>query len=314
MSASEEHPFALCLTHDVDRPYKTYQTLYYAVRKRRPSDLLDLSPSREPFWTFEEIMQLENDLGVRSAFYFLNEQNLFRDKSPREWLTVKNWILYFGRYSLDDPDIRELIRTLHDGGWEVGLHGSYESYDDRSRLAFEQSRLEEILGDRVLGGRQHHLNLDPPRTWRYQSEAGLRYDSTLGSSVRYGFEHGYSPIRPFDDDFVVFPLTLMERALPDVSTDPERAWRECEELLREARANGGVMTVLWHPCYFNERDFPNYRGIYRRLIERAQEMGAWVGPPGEYYSLLDHPNDRTRGHSAGQPGRRSSVRQPTASE
>jgi predicted deacetylase len=63
---------------------------------------------------------------------------------------MKNWILYFGRYSLDDDDdIRELIRTLHDGGWEVGLHGSYESYDDRSRLAYELSRLEEILGDRV---------------------------------------------------------------------------------------------------------------------------------------------------------------------
>jgi peptidoglycan/xylan/chitin deacetylase (PgdA/CDA1 family) len=315
MTRPDEFPFALCLTHDVDRPYKTYQSLYYAVTKRRPSELLDVLPWREPFWTFEDIMRLEDDLGVRSAFYFLNEQHLLRDRPIRDALSLENWMLYLGRYSLDDRDIRELIRTLDARGWEVGLHGSYDSYADRSRLAYERSRLEEVLGQRILGGRQHHLNLDRPRTWRYQSELGLRYDSSLGSSQGYGFEHGYHPIRPFDDEFVVFPLTLMERTLPNVETAPEQAWEECERLLREARDNEGVMTVLWHPCYFSERAFPNYRDLYRRLIERAQEMGAWVGAPGEYYALLDHPNGATSTETAtGRWEQGASEHRPTPAE
>ncbi|MFC7134041.1 MULTISPECIES: polysaccharide deacetylase family protein [Salinibaculum] len=303
MSVLDEHSFALCLTHDVDRPYKTYQSLYYAVRDRRPGHLLDLLPWREPFWTFEDIMRMEEDLGVRSAFYFLNEQHLFHDRPPREWVRPENWMLYLGRYSLDDPDIRALVRRLDDGGWEVGLHGSYGSYRDRGRLAFERERLESVLGGRVLGGRQHHLNLDRPQTWRYQADVGLRYDTSLGSSDGYGFQHGYDPIRPFDDEFVVFPLTLMEAALPAVRSAPERAWDECERLLADARDNGAVMTVLWHPCYFSDRDFPNYGGLYRRLVERALDMGAWVGPPGDLYRDLDHATaaDREPASTAAAP-------------
>jgi peptidoglycan/xylan/chitin deacetylase (PgdA/CDA1 family) len=282
------HEFALCLTHDVDRPYKTYQSLYYAATGRDARHLLDLLPGRNPYWQFETVMTLEDELGVRSAFYFLREQDLFRDKPMRTWLRPKYWQLYVGRYSLRDPAIREVIEALDRGGWEVGLHGSYESYRDPERLRQEKLALERVLGDQVIGGRQHHLNLDVPLTWRYQAGAGLRYDATLGSARTYGFQHGYGVQRPFDDSFVVFPLTLMELTLPDVGGTSGRAWRACERLLEEARENAAVMTVLWHPCYFSESDYPGYAALYRRLIERAQEMDAWVGPPGELYATLDH--------------------------
>jgi hypothetical protein len=49
------------------------------------------------------------------------------------------------------------------------------------------------------------------------------------------------------------------------------------------------MSVLFHPRLFAERDFPGYRRLYRRLVERALAMGAWVGPPADYYDLLAHP-------------------------
>ncbi|MFC7177454.1 polysaccharide deacetylase family protein [Halosegnis marinus] len=251
-------------------------------------------PGRNPYWQFDRVMALERDLGVRSAFYFMDEQRLFRDRPPREWLTVEGWKLYAGRYSVDDPRVADAVRRLAEGGWEVGLHGSYESYRDGDRLAREKAAVEAVLGDEVRGGRQHYLNLDAPATWRRQADAGLRYDSSLGSSTTYGFEHGYEPLRPFDDEFVVFPLTAMEAALPDIAERPAAAWAACDALLREACDEGAVMTVLWHPRTFSEADFPNHADLYRRLIERARELGAWVGPPGEYYAAMDHP-DRTEG-------------------
>jgi len=290
MSVLDDHAFALCLTHDVDRPYKTYQTVYNAWTERDPTHLLDLLPHREPYWQFGEIMRIEEELGVRSAFYFLNEKHLLRDKPVRTWFRPKYWKLFLGRYTLSDPSIREAIRTLDDGGWEVGLHGSFESYRDRERLRQEKETVEEVLGHRIWGGRQHYLNLDRPETWRHYANIGLRYDTSLGSSTEYGFQHGYEPLRPFDDEFVVFPLTLMELTLPDVSSSPDLAWEVCEALLGEAHENDAVMTVLWHPCYFSEQDFPNYGRLYRRLIERALEMGAWVGPPADLYASLDHPS------------------------
>jgi len=234
-------------------------------------------------------MEIEDDLGVRSAFYFLSEQRLFGDRPPREWLTKRGWRLFAGRYSLSDPRIVELIEDLDDGGWEVGLHGSYESPTDRKRLMTEKRAVERALGEPIVGGRQHYLNLSVPETWQHHAAIGLKYDASLGSSDSYGFEHGYSIKRPFDDEFVVFPLTIMELALPNVETNIEAAWRECKRILEEAADNSAVMTILWHPRFFSELDFPNYTELYCRIIEYAQQLGGWVGPPGEYYDHLDHP-------------------------
>ncbi|UPW00407.1 polysaccharide deacetylase family protein [Halorussus gelatinilyticus] len=285
--AVADHEFALLLTHDVDRPYKTIQSAYHAVEHRDPRQLLDLLPGRNPWWQFEEVMELEDSLGVRSAFYFLREKHLLQ-RSPSDWLDPFYWIEQFGRYEIETPEMLDLLDRLHASGWEVGLHGSYDSYDDRDRLRMEKATLEEALGEPVVGGRQHHLNRGA-ETWDHHRDIGLRYDASPGSSETTGFDHGYLPRRPFDDEFVVFPLTVMEAALPDPGDDFAAAWAECEALLSEAAENGAVMSALWHPRLFTERDFPGQRRLYRRLVERALEMGAWVGPPRDYYELMEHP-------------------------
>ncbi len=171
------------------------------------------------------------------------------------------------------------MHELDDGGWEVGLHGSYDSYDDRDALREQKTALEASLGHSIRGGRQHHLNRGDS-TWEYHRDIDLDYDATLGSSSEYGFQHGYGVRRPFDDDFLVFPLTMMDIAIPDPGDDFEAAWAACEELLDEAAENDAVMTVLWHPRLFAD-EFPGHRRLYRLLIESALDRGAWVGPPGE---------------------------------
>ncbi|WP_225316451.1 MULTISPECIES: polysaccharide deacetylase family protein [Haloferax] len=274
--------FALCLTHDVDRPYKTYQSLFYATKERPAYHLRTLLSRKNPYWQFEDIMALERDLGVRSSFYFLNEPSLFRTGSVRDLLDPKNVIEHAGRYDITADPLVDVILDLDAGGWEVGIHGSFRSSDDIDRLWTEKQALESILGHEILGGRQHHLKLTD-QTWEYHREIGLAYDASPGSSSEFGFQHGYQPFRPFDDEFVVFPLTLMEVALPDPGVSFDDAWAACERLLVEAEANDAVMTVLWHPRYFSEAEFPGYRRLYRRLIEWALERDAWVGPVSEYY-------------------------------
>ena len=274
----EDYEFALCLTHDVDRPYKTYQGPYYALKERDPSQLTSLFGSENPYWQFEEIMQLEDELGVRSSFYFLNEKRLLREKPVRAWLRPSNWVRYTGNYRIDDPDIVDVIQRLDEGGWEVGLHGSFDSYADRERLEYEKAALERVLGDTVLGGRQHFLNLERPETWEYHRDIGLKYDASLGSSTEYGFQHGYDVLRPFDDEFVVFPLTVMEVALVEGTASMDEARAEIDSLLSEAAAESAVMSVLWHPRLFNEEEFPGFRELYRYLLTRAKEEDAWAGP------------------------------------
>ena len=291
----DEAEFVLCLTHDVDRPYKRlHQALYYGVAGKldlgyHVRSALDRS---RPYAHFETIRQLEADLGVRSAFYVLNQPSPIALSRPSTWSDPDSWIEHLGRYDPTRSEIVEAVRTLYDGDWEIGLHGSLATADDRERLTHEKAVLEDVLDAPIVGGRQHHLECTVPTTWTHQRAVGLSYDSSLGSSSSVGFDFGYRPLRPFDDAFVVFPLTVMDVALPDPGDHFDEAWNQCERLLLEAHDNGAVMTVCWHPMYYNRSEFPGYRRLYRRLIERALELDGWVGPPRDYYHHLQAPEHR----------------------
>jgi len=289
--------FALCLTHDVDRPYKGLPSLYYALQERPIYHARTALSSANPYWQFGAIAELEADLGVRSAFYFLDEQHLLRDRPPSDWASPTHWIEHLGRYDVEAPNIARAAQALAEDGWEVGLHGSYHSPADRERLREEKDRLESVLGDRIVGGRQHHLRLSLPETWQHHRAIGLRYDASLGSGETVGFDYGYRPLRPFDDEFVAFPLTIMEQALPDPGERYDAARDACDEILREAARNDAVATALWHPRYFAEREFPGYRRLYRWLVERALELGAWVGSPRELYRWFESDADPEREES-----------------
>jgi peptidoglycan/xylan/chitin deacetylase (PgdA/CDA1 family) len=281
-----EYEFALCLTHDVDRPYKTYQAPYYAFQKKDPRHLKSVVTSEKPYWQFETIMELEDKLDVRSTFYFLDEKSLFRDKGIKSWIKPKNWRLSMGRYFIKSSAITEIMQKLHQGGWEIGLHGSYESYNNLQRLKKEKEKIEQIIDTDVIGGRQHYLNLAEPETWEYHRKIGLKYDSSLGSSQYCGFEHGYKPNKPFDDQFVVFPLTIMELAIFR-GRSFDQAWERSLELLTEAKQNNAIMTILWHPRYFSEEDFPGYKKLYAKIIEEAKQMGGWVGNCASLYKMIN---------------------------
>lgn len=170
--------FAVCLTHDVDELKNTYQYFTRSVRHLKSGEFgragyhiksffSDKLFGRNPYWTFDDIMRIENELNVRSTFFFLNETAKVNILKPA------TWIHYARRYDFQKPKIAELIRELASKGWEIGLHGSYESYLDKDKLKEEKEYLEKILGSKVYGIRQHHLNMKIPETWKYQEGIGL---------------------------------------------------------------------------------------------------------------------------------------------
>lgn len=285
----DDAPFALCLTHDIDRPFKGYRSLYYALRDRPGYHLKTAMRRDNPYWQFDTVMALEDELGVRSAFYVLKEPHLLA-LDPREWVRPINWVQHLGRYDPTDGPVAEAIGRLDDGGWEIGLHGSYHSQLNPDLLIQEKEALERTVGHPVRGVRQHYLRMVRPDTWQFQADAGLAYDTSLGSGTTFGFKSGHSPFQPFDDEFTVFPLTMMDQAVMNAAPSRAAVWAACRAVLDEAAERGAVITIDWHQRVFNDREFPGYRDIYRRIVEYAQAAGAWVGPPGTLYDeLVGHP-------------------------
>ncbi len=272
--------FAVCLTHDVDRVRKTYQYITHS-KKGSFFKMWQSFKSREPYWNFGKIMKIEDKFGVRSTFFFLQESKKINLSKPKEW------VLSGGKYKFNDKQVCGIIQLLDRNGWEIGLHGSYDSYQNIGLLNREKALLENVTGHQILGVRQHYLNLNIPGTWNIQKAAGFKYDSSFGFRDNIGFRDGkLFPFSPFNDDFVVIPLVVMDSYLFGLSKDSREAWAKVESLLSLAEKYSALLTILWHQRIFNDNEFPDYSILYERLIKRSIEMNAWIAKCIDIYNLI----------------------------
>jgi hypothetical protein len=203
-----------------------------------------LAGGRDPFDTFDWIMDTSESRGLQSGFYFIVD-------GPAPELGCG--------YSIDDPAVRELIRRCASRGHEIGLHASYTSFDDDAAVVRDQleslkavCRAEGFEQD-AWGGRQHYLRWDAGRTWSAWASAGLAYDSTVGYHDAPGFRCGTcSEFPTFDHDRRVQlalrerPLVIMDVALDRGEPDVDRRAELITELKRQCRRHGGQFVVLWH--------------------------------------------------------------------
>src|SRR5439155_19917609 len=116
--------------------------------------------------------------------------------------------------------VADMMRTLHEEGFDVGLHGSYNSAVVPGRLVQEKQALEQAIGAAVTTTRQHFIHWDVRTTPRLQAEAGFTADSTLGFNRNVGYRTGTSlPVRWLDlergepFDLLELPLVVHDGAL-----------------------------------------------------------------------------------------------------
>ncbi len=263
--------FALCLTHDVDRVRKTYQHFTHFFKTGRIYHLKSLFSQQEPYWNFEDIMEIEEKYGVKSTFFFLQETKKIN------LLNFESIKISSGKYKFCEQRVSDVIRTLHKKGWEIALHGSYDAYKDKNLLAKEKIQLEEVTGEKITGVRQHYLNIKIPKTWQIQKEIGFEYDATYGSNEDIGFVNGKKfPFAPLHDEFLVLPLTIMDTVLFSKCRNIKDAWFRCKDILLQAKQSNCMVTLLWHQRVFNEREFPGWARVYEDIISFGLENGAWV--------------------------------------
>ena len=277
--------WAICLTHDVDRiEKKIWHSIIRAVREKNKRYHLKtafLKGRNNPYWNFEKIMSIENKYGVRSTFFILNEKS----KVPIHIKDLKYIPMFFGRYNI--REIADVIKKLDEEGWEIGVHGSFYSYENENLLKEEKRRLESIVGHKVIGIRQHNLNLKIPQTWKLQKTAGFKYDATFGSNYQIGFyKNKMYPFRPFNDEFLVIPLTIMDSQLFKIFPTIKSAQNAVIKIFNQAEKYGALVTVLWHQRVFNENEFPGWSKMYEWIIQEGIKRKAWVARCVDVYEVI----------------------------
>lgn len=278
----ENKAFAVCLTHDMDDIYPPLShSLMSSVSCLKSLDFRGFATSflwkfkgheYSPYINFSEIMDLEEDFGAKSSFYFIASR-----EDPV-------------RFRYDIEDLENRLGEISDRGWEAGLHGGYYSYDNFESLKSEKERLEKVLGKKVLGFRNHYLRFKTPETWELLADAGFGYDSTFGYSESVGFRNGMChPFKPYnlkkesEINILEIPLTVMDVALFKASGSFEEAWRCTKDLIDTTARFNGVITLLWHNFVFGCGFRKDWVKLYKKTLQYCSDRGAWITSGEEIY-------------------------------
>ncbi len=254
----------IILTHDVDAVHKTFpirlkQTAFLTfnalrnILKGDPGKALDAFRkaarfffSKANYWCFDQIINLEKEFSVYSHFNFYGGQD-------RRFWNLKKYIFDPG-YDIQDLRLRNKIRDLSADGWRIGLHQSFDSWENPELMRREKKRLEQVSNGPVSVCRQHWLRFGWASTWHAQQEAGFELDTTLGFNDRPGFRNGAAlRFHPWDSGknepmrLQALPMVLMDSHLYDYEDlDEEERLRKIDHWVQEIKNVSGEATVVWH--------------------------------------------------------------------
>ncbi|MCT7655667.1 polysaccharide deacetylase family protein [Oceanimonas sp. NS1] len=279
----KQHHFSMKVSHDVDAPSRygfcsakvMVRSMAVDVLKRRDVKSALAAPwirlntrqrlhSADAFNTFDWIMEQSERNGLSSAFYFIcGRTDPAKDAD----------------YEPEHPVIRELIRRIHARGHEVGLHPSYNTFQQADRIVSEAKRLRSVMAEVgveqcILGGRMHFLRWEQPTTLQGWEQAGMSYDSTLSYADLPGFRCGtcfeypaFNPVIQQQYKVRIRPLIAMEcTVMADrymgLGTG-DAAYAKFKQLKDACRAVKGCFTLLWHNSQFES---VRESALYQRIL------------------------------------------------
>lgn len=300
--------FGACLTHDVDNVSKyslvghgrrlRSQTafLFKGVQRRAlggiKSSLSSLGYSVvkrgkvDPLFCYERWLEIERRKKVCSTFLFL-PQTYGKSHHTDGGYRYDDKIRFDGQ----ECSVGEMVKEIHDRGWEIGLHGSWYSYNDIKIFRREKEELEAVVGEEIVSSRQHNLHFDIRVTPKVLKQSGITIDSSIGFNDRCGFRYGTSvpwqllPAQCESDAAVwELPMCIQDKAIMQIVAKHSfrHAIAVAQELIQQAKKEAGVVCLLWHPRTIQ---WPKYIQMYEAIIDILHDEGAWFGTMGEMSKL-----------------------------
>lgn len=214
---------------------KDFVTLHWVSFIRRFAVLF--GGKRDPFDTFDHMHQLHQKYGLRAIYFFLLADYGTNDKNV-------------------NPHSRRLhsvIKSVADYN-QVGIHPSYGSNTDETKLPRELRRLREIVNRDVTCSRQHFLMIRFPETYRKLIDHDLTEDYSMGYPNTPGFRAGIaSPFNFYDlemeqrTELRIFPFCIMESSFYYyMNTTPTNAMNHIRQMAEAVFAVNGTLVTLWH--------------------------------------------------------------------
>lgn len=272
----KNHHYKLFLTHDVDTPLK-YINLKSGIKeiagdiiKRKDiklalSNILSklkttLKLESDPYNTFDYLMSISEENDVRSYFFFMG----------------KGLTKFDNMYKSDDVFIEHLIKNIKQRGHYIGIHPTYNAYNQSEQFLLEKKELEKHFNTSITFGRGHYLRFEIPTTWQIWEDNGMKWDSTLGYADKEGFRCGvcyeYSVFNILTRKKLNLkekPLIVMEGSFATYqpNVNPHDMENKIKYLMEKVKKFDGEFLFLWHNSSFNTTLWEKYQNIYKKVLK-----------------------------------------------
>ena len=216
---------------------------------------------KDPFDTFDWLMEQSEKQGLQSRFYFIAGGETEHE----------------GNYDIHDERVKTLIQRIKERGHLIGIHPSYDTYLDVEVLKKEKETLEKVAGQEITEGRQHYLRFSVPETWQNWEEAGLKLDSSMNYAGYEGFRCGTGREFPVFNIKTGKKLNLLERPLILMDTNPvihnfnniNKNYREVNAyFIGQAQGYQMPLTVLFHNSVFAMYKKHQLQAAYEDLLSK----------------------------------------------
>jgi hypothetical protein len=291
-----EYPYVVALTHDVDvlsvrecRFLTVGYAAYQCIKQGNFCAGLRLLCAKcgighDPWMLFERWKTFEDQLGVRSTFFFVPKKGE-PGMRAHPYRAVG--------YAIKKDILRELTRE----GWEVGIHG-IDNWADAEKGKCEMT----AISSESVGNRTHWLMFDD-KSWQMLDDAGYTYDTTFGYNDDAGFRAGTLQVYRSRcvEKLLELPLHIQDLGLfgkfcwaptvkgwektPCLHLNEPTARMHCNHIFDYARKYGGAITMLWH--YENLVPPRDWSEFYSDLVKRALADGAWVTTAGNVVAWFE---------------------------
>lgn len=224
------------------------------------------------FWSpFDWYLEVER--GLPATYYLIPFKRMAGDRVPGSRRVAARRATAY-----DVEDIRTWTAILRREGCELGVHG-IDAWHSVEKARNEAARLTAVTGSSRLGIRMHWL-LQDATTASVLDQAGYTYDSTVGFNETVGYRAGTSQVfRPLGARTLLeLPMHIQDGALfysQRLDLSEADAWRRCQALLLNAKAFGGVLTLLWHDRSHGPERY--WGAFYVKFIDALKRSGAWFG-------------------------------------
>jgi hypothetical protein len=215
----------------------------------------------DPFDTYSFQVKLMKEYDFKCIYFFLLGDYGVNDKNV----------------SVERPRFQHLIKTLGDYA-QIGIHPSYGSNDNPSKLKKEIGRLSKVLHREIFHSRQHFLKLSLPDTYRNLIDADITNDYTMGYATDIGFRasictsfYFYDLDMETETNLKVHPFAMMEGALKyAMRVKPDMAMTFITPIINDVKAVDGTFMSLWHNESMNESKlWRGWKNVYREMVKYA---------------------------------------------